>query len=80
MKLLVAAIFAFLAASAFAEDDWDNIDWSKVVPVTEMPGFWDGRDIPHAAFDPENMAPERRIVGGAIVTPGAHPYQAGASS
>jgi len=76
MKLLVAAIFAVLAVSAFAEDDWDNIDWSKVLPVTDMPGFWDGREI-RPAFYPGDMTRTGRIVGGAIVTPGAHPYQAG---
>lgn len=77
MKLIVVAIFALLAVSANAmpvEGDWDVIDWSKVVPVTEMPGFWDGREI-QPAFIPGDRA--GRIVGGAIVTPHAHPYQAG---
>jgi secreted trypsin-like serine protease len=68
MKLIVAAIFAFLAVSAFAED----IDWSTVVPRTEVPGFWDGR-----AIKPNTNVRTGRIVGGAIVTPHTHPYQAG---
>lgn len=75
MKLLVAAIFAFLAVSAFAEDNWD-IDFSTVVPVVDLPGFWDGRD----AFKPlvsNDFNRDRRIVGGIIVTPNSHPYQAG---
>lgn len=76
MKLIVAALFAMLAVSAFAEDDWVEIDWSKVVPVTDMPGFWDGREI-RPAFYPGDQTRSGRIVGGAIVTPHTHPYQAG---
>lgn len=76
MKLIVAAIFALMAVSAFAEDNYDNIDWSTVLPVTDMPGFWDGREI-KPAFYPGDQTRTGRIVGGAIVTPHAHPYQAG---
>lgn len=75
MKLLAVAIFAALTLSAFAEDNWD-IDYSKVVSVTDLPGFWDGRD----AFKPlisNNFNRNRRIVGGNIVVPNSHPYQAG---
>jgi hypothetical protein len=37
MKLVVAAIFAVLAVSAFAEEpEWKEIDWASVVPVTDM--------------------------------------------
>ena len=75
MKLIVAAILAILAASA-AADEWDNIDYSKVVPVTDLPGFWDGREIAQF-FVPTKDNRAARIVGGAVVTPGAHPYQAG---
>lgn len=76
MKLIVAALFACLAVSAFAEDNWENIDWSKVVPVTDLPGFWDGRDI-KPAFYPGDQTRTGRIVGGSIVAPHTHPYQAG---
>lgn len=76
MKLLVVALFAVLAASAAAEDNYDNIDWSKVLPVQDMPGFWDGREI-RPAFYPGDQTRTGRIVGGAIVTPHTHPYQAG---
>jgi hypothetical protein len=72
MKLFVAAIFAFLAVSTFAED----IDWSTVVPRTEVPGFWDGRDI-KPAFNTSTNVRTGRIVGGAVVRPNAHPYKAG---
>jgi len=73
------AIFAALAVSALAENEypepeWVPIDWSKVVPVQDMPGFWDGRDI-RPAFYPGDMTRTGRIVGGAIATPHAHPYQ-----
>ena len=79
MKLIVAAVFAFLAVSALAmpveeEIPWVEIDWSKVVPVTEMPGFWDGREIRPAVYPGQR---DPRIVGGQIVTPHTHPYQAG---
>lgn len=63
MKLLVAVIFAFLAISTYAnEDNWE-IDWSTVMPLTETPGFWDGRDI-KPAFYPGDMTRTGRIVGG----------------
>lgn len=75
MKLFVAAIFAVMAVSAFAEDDW-VVDWSTVVPITETPGFWDGREI-QPAFYPKDESRSGRIVGGTVVTPHAHPYQAG---
>jgi len=77
MKLAFAAIcLVLLAFSAHAvEDEW-GIDWATVVPRTDVPGFWDGREI-KPAFYPGDMARTGRIVGGAIVTPGAHPYQAG---
>lgn len=75
MKLLVVAIFAILAVSAFAEDNWE-IDYSKVVPVTDLPGFWDGREALKPLVS-SNFNRNRRIVGGIIVTPNSHPYQAG---
>ncbi|CAO1360015.1 unnamed protein product [Diamesa serratosioi] len=72
MKLLVTIVFAFLAVSAFADDNWE-IDWSTVVPMTETPGFWDGRD-----FKPvQSSVRGGRIVGGNVAVPNAHPYQVG---
>lgn len=62
MKFVVAVIFAALAVSAFAEENWD-IDWTTVVPRTDVPGFWDGRDI-KPAFYPGDMTRTGRIVGG----------------
>lgn len=74
MKLLIITILAALTISAFAEE----IDWSKVVPVTELPGFWEGREITPILFpNGVNRSRTARIVGGEIVTPHTHPYQAG---
>ena len=64
MKLIVATIFALLVVSAYAEEPaWVEVDWSQVVPVTDMPGFWDGREIRPAVY-PGDMTRTGRIVGG----------------
>lgn len=75
MKLL---IFACLAVAALAnpiydEPEWVEIDWSKVVPVTEMPGFWDGRSLRPSEFVTSKR--ESRIVGGSEATPHSRPFQ-----
>lgn len=64
MKLIVAAIFALLAVSAFAEvePEWEEINWATVVPRTELPGFWDERDI--ALKPTPEITRGGRIVGG----------------
>lgn len=72
MKLIVAAVFAVLLASAAADNAHWDIDWSKVVPVTDLPGFWDGRII-KPSFT--NTRRSGRIVGGEEADPNAHPYQ-----
>jgi len=73
------------AVSAFAmpvdeviddNEPWHEIDWDSVVPIEETPGFWDGREIA-AVLYPGETSRNGRIVGGAVVTPGHHPYQAG---
>lgn len=76
MKLLVAVIFAYLAVAAHADEDNWEIDWSTVMPMTETPGFWDGRDI-KPAFYPGDMSRTGRIVGGTVVTPNSIPFQVG---
>ena len=64
MKLVVAAVFALLAVSVYAEEPaWVEVDWSQVVPVMELPGFWDGRDIKPAVYT-EDKTRTGRIVGG----------------
>jgi len=73
MKLLILACLAIAASANPIEPE---IDWSRVVPVHELPGFWDGRELrPSAVLSEDSRT--GRIVGGAIVTPHAHPYQAG---
>lgn len=64
MKLLILACFAVaaLASPISDESEWVEIDWSKVVPVTDLPGFWDGREIKPATF--EDGMRSGRIVGG----------------
>lgn len=64
-----------LKVAETAPENWE-IDWSKVVPVTEIPGFWDGRDLKQF-FTNDNLNRGARIVGGEIVVPHTHPYQAG---
>ena len=71
MKLFVAVLFAVCALAA--ADEYDNIDWSKVVPVQDMPGFWDGREIQPIVVNPRNR--ESRVVGGEIASPHQFPYQ-----
>jgi secreted trypsin-like serine protease len=81
MKLIVAAVFAVLAISAHAEistepmANWE-IDYENVLPVTDMPGFWDGREI-RPAFYPGDATRQGRIVGGVISTPNQWPFQVG---
>jgi chymotrypsin len=75
MKFLLLALLA-VAASAeidYSAPEW-NVDWSKAVPIEDMPGFWDGRDLPAAIF--ASNARSSRIVGGVEVVHGDHPYQA----
>jgi TRAP-type C4-dicarboxylate transport system permease small subunit len=61
MKFFAIFTFAILAISASAE--WEEIDWSSVIPRTEVPGFWDGRAI-RPAFYPGDQTRSGRIVGG----------------
>jgi secreted trypsin-like serine protease len=76
MKLFILAIFAVAVASAVENYDgpeWDPIDWSRVVPVHEIPGFWEGTVYEKLAPRPNPRA--SRIVGGNEVVPHSHPYQ-----
>jgi secreted trypsin-like serine protease len=76
MKLIVVALLS-LAAVASAEFDWDNLDWSTVVPVEDLPGFWEGRDPAIYQAKRTDETPSGRIVGGAVVAPNSIPFQAG---
>lgn len=75
MKLLACAIFTILAVSASA--DKAEIDWTRVVPRTEIPGFWEARPLFKSVFNSSRFSRNGRIVGGEIVNPHTHPYQAG---
>lgn len=77
MKLFILAIFAVAVASAVENYDgpeYQPIDWSRVVPVHELPGFWEGTVYEKLAMKPNPRA--SRIVGGDEVVPHSHPYQA----
>lgn len=65
-------IILFLAAYASAE-----IDWANIRPVTEMEGFWEGRD-PRLVRTVKTIDSERnsRIVNGEVAHPHQFPYQA----
>jgi chymotrypsin len=59
-------------------DGNETIDWSKVQPISELPGFWEGRIEEELSDNNITLAtPEDRIVGGEIAKPHSHPYQAG---
>ncbi|XP_070491145.1 brachyurin-like [Chironomus tepperi] len=76
MKLLILAIFAVAVASAVENYDgpeYDPVDWSRVVPVYDLPGFWEGTVYEKLA--PKSNPRSSRIVGGHEVVPHSHPYQ-----
>ncbi|XP_053689216.1 brachyurin-like [Sabethes cyaneus] len=78
MKFTALLLLLGLAALAAASDD---IDWSKVRPISRMPRYW--RRIPKELMrqmtlelkDLPRHRPEGRIVGGYVATPGQFPYQ-----
>lgn len=76
MKATSLIILAIATAIVTANDD-SMIDYSKVIPRQEVPGFWNGRKIQpiknfHHKFDRDS-----RIVGGDEAERNAHPYQVG---
>lgn len=76
MKLLIFAIFAIAAASAVENYDgpeWQPIDWSKVIPVSDIPSTWEGTKYEKFVAKPNPRA--SRIVGGQEVVPHTHQYQ-----
>ena len=74
MKLFFALLAIVAAVSA------TEIDWSKVKPVEEFPGFWKGRETLQKLFEFQKSRTQAsrnsgRIVGGDIATPHQFPYQ-----
>lgn len=49
-----------------------KIDWHKVVPVQDLPGFWKDKDI---RFTPISFDKRERVVGGDFADPGQFPFQ-----
>jgi secreted trypsin-like serine protease len=75
MKLFILAL---LAVGAFAVENFDGPEWapidaSTVVPVQDMPGFWEGKDFPEAFTRPNTK--DRKIVGGREAAPNSIPWQ-----
>jgi secreted trypsin-like serine protease len=71
-------LLAIFVVGALAQENYDGpeyapFDAAAIVPVEEMPGFWEGRDFPKASYTPNTR--DRRIVGGTEVVPHSHPYQ-----
>jgi secreted trypsin-like serine protease len=71
MKLLIIAFALFFVISA--EADSDQIEWSRVLPPMEVPGFWESRPELKKLFYSNRGG---RIVGGQEVTPNSIPHQA----
>lgn len=74
MKLAIALVFALVAAAAA-----DDIDWSQVKPVYELPSFWKGREALGGPPAPRFEGPHRggRIVGGQEAGRHQFTYQVG---
>lgn len=75
MKIFVITTVAALAVCASSNEEKWKVDWSTVVPITAVPGFWDGREVKSVFHLKENTR-SGRIVGGQVVTPHSHTYQA----
>ena len=78
MKFLLLALFA---VAVYGQENYDGpeyapFDAASIIPRTDFPGFWEGRDFPKWWYDPTvNMKAGSRIVGGTEVAPNSHPYQ-----
>ena len=74
MKLFVSILLALCALAAANNEfpEYENIDWSKIVPVQDMPGFWDGRVLKPAS---EAELASSRIVGGNQAAAHQFPHQ-----
>ncbi|XP_070508541.1 brachyurin-like [Chironomus tepperi] len=71
--ILVALISCAVAEDVISPNEFLPFDASTIIPVSEFPGFWEGREFPKAFYTPNPRAP--RIVGGIEVPPHSHPYQ-----
>lgn len=75
MNVLACAFLILFAASANA--DFEDIDWSKVVPVSELPGYWDSRPALKQSILRSSSGRNARIIGGAVVAPNSIPFMIG---
>ncbi|CAO1428289.1 unnamed protein product [Diamesa hyperborea] len=72
MKLTVCFVLLVVAAVS-ANDSLVDIDWSKALPISETPGFWDNRDVKPIAKANVNTRASR-IVGGTQIPPNSQPH------
>ena len=72
MKLIVVVLLTIFSAVVSA-NEYDNIDWTKVIPIQELPGFWDNREIKPVVVNSRDRS--SRITGGEIVPPNSLPMQ-----
>lgn len=77
MKFLILALFA---VAVYGQENYDGPEWapfdgSQIIPRTDFPGFWEGRDFPRTYWDISLNPRGQRIVGGVEVAPNSHPYQ-----
>lgn len=73
IAIFISTIIAFTAS---ASTDEKYIKSQIVIPRTEEPGFWDGRDIAPELID--EMGKSGRIIGGhEVYPPHSRPFQAG---
>ena len=75
MKLLSITILAVFAIFVSAENfnELDEVDQNTVVPIHEIPEFWDNKS---PALKSKFVNIGKRIVGGQIAAPNQFPYQA----
>lgn len=76
MKIIFLAVVIISSTVSADEVNWENLDFSKAIPRTHEPGFWDGRTINRLPMK-KNYRNGGRIVGGQEVVPHTHPYQVG---
>ena len=73
MKLIVCVVLLAAVVSANESIFADDFDWSKAVPISETPGFWDNRDVKPIAKAVVNTR-LGRIVGGTEIPPNSQPH------
>lgn len=75
MKFLILSLIAVVCGQEnYNGPEYAPIDTSNLIPVQELPGFWEGRNFPPSLTNPKSPR-NRRIIGGVEVVPHSYPYQ-----